>query len=32
MPEKKEVIINIIEKEIDSNVFISAIAKSLFGI
>lgn len=32
MSEKKEVIINIIEREIDSNVLISAIAKNLFGI
>lgn len=32
MSEKKEVIINIIEREIDSNVLISTIAKNLFGI
>lgn len=32
MSEKKEVIINIIEREIDSNVLISSIVKNLFGI
>lgn len=32
MLEKKKVIINIIEKEIDYNVLISRIAKNLFGI
>lgn len=32
MAEKKKIVINIIEKEIDSNTLISIIAKNLFGI
>ncbi len=32
MLEKKKVMINIIEKEIDSNALISILAKNLFGI